>query len=507
MELRQTKGLGPLDHHNRRIGHVHAHFDHRGCHQHAGFARLKSRHRRVFLRWRHLPMDQSNDTFTQRRAEPFEPLFSRGQIHRFAFFNQRTDPIALSPFRHHRAQPVHHLVHAAGADQSRLDRFATGRFFIQHRHVHVAILRQGEGPRNRCGRHHKHIRIRALFAQFKPLAHTEPVLFINNRKAQIRKMHVSLKHRMGANQHLNIARSKCRKLGAPFRPFVASRQDLKHDTRSLRQRLQSLQVLSGQDFSRCHHDTLPARLDRNQQCHESDQGFARPDIPLQKPVHPNVLRHVIGDFGDRPFLRRRRRIGKRPAHFGLQPLIATAGTSAHAPFGRTRKRKRQLMRHQLIISEPRARRMGVSQIADGLRRMCLRHRSRKVWPSFAGKLRGINPFVQHGHQRQGRPAGLEHRLLRHPRRKRIDRFEERNFTDIGLRHDVFRVYHLDDAVEHLDLTRHDACASLGQNTLQIIAPSVEKNDLKAGLRILDLNAIGAPPIARRVMRAHLHLYG
>ena len=44
MQLRQAEALGVLDDHDRRIGHVHADFNHRGGHQHIDLAALETAH-------------------------------------------------------------------------------------------------------------------------------------------------------------------------------------------------------------------------------------------------------------------------------------------------------------------------------------------------------------------------------------------------------------------------------------------------------------------------------
>ena len=49
MHLRQPKPLRMLDHHHRRIRHIHAHFNHRRRNQHIDLAALKPPHRHFFL--------------------------------------------------------------------------------------------------------------------------------------------------------------------------------------------------------------------------------------------------------------------------------------------------------------------------------------------------------------------------------------------------------------------------------------------------------------------------
>jgi hypothetical protein len=79
------------------VGHVHAHFDHRGGHQHAHVARGEKRHHgglfSAFMR------ECSRPTITPGQGGA---SFMRGvalvQVQVFAFFHQRAHPVHLSAF-------------------------------------------------------------------------------------------------------------------------------------------------------------------------------------------------------------------------------------------------------------------------------------------------------------------------------------------------------------------------------------------------------------------------
>ena len=49
MQLRKPEALGVFDHHQRCIGHIDAHFNHRRGHQHIDVARRERRHGRGFF--------------------------------------------------------------------------------------------------------------------------------------------------------------------------------------------------------------------------------------------------------------------------------------------------------------------------------------------------------------------------------------------------------------------------------------------------------------------------
>ena len=66
VQLGKTHALGVLDHHERRIGHVDAHLDHRRRDEKLDLARLEGRHRRVLLRTGHAAVHESDPHVRQR---------------------------------------------------------------------------------------------------------------------------------------------------------------------------------------------------------------------------------------------------------------------------------------------------------------------------------------------------------------------------------------------------------------------------------------------------------
>src|SRR6267154_2166208 len=64
-------------------------------------------------------------------------------------------------------------------------------------------------------------------------------------------------------------------------------------------------MLLRKDFGGRHQCHLVAILDGNDRCLKSNDGFSRAHVPLQQTPHGMGLLHVIGNFFQNPFLRRR----------------------------------------------------------------------------------------------------------------------------------------------------------------------------------------------------------
>ena len=63
MQLRQAESVGMLDHHHRRVRHVHADFDDRGRNENLNFAVAETLHHAVFFFAAHAPVQQPHVQF------------------------------------------------------------------------------------------------------------------------------------------------------------------------------------------------------------------------------------------------------------------------------------------------------------------------------------------------------------------------------------------------------------------------------------------------------------
>ena len=132
-----------------------------------------------------------------------ETVFGCGPFNCFTFGDQWADPIGLTTLTHRRLQMLNNLANPASRNHHRVDRLATGWLFIQNRDIHIAILRQRQRARDRGRRHNQNIGHLTFRAQFHALRYAKPMLFVDDRKAQVVKDHITLKHRMGAQKNMN----------------------------------------------------------------------------------------------------------------------------------------------------------------------------------------------------------------------------------------------------------------------------------------------------------------
>ena len=89
---------------------------------------------------------------------------------RFAvFFDPLDGSSNLDVGGNRRLQPGDHLVQPALVDQNRFNRFPPGRFFVEDRHLHIAVRGQRQAARDRgCG-HHQNVYRTPLFTEPKAL--------------------------------------------------------------------------------------------------------------------------------------------------------------------------------------------------------------------------------------------------------------------------------------------------------------------------------------------------
>ena len=351
MELGEAEAFGALDHHDGGVGDVDANLDHRGGDEDAGFAGDESRHGGVLVGRRHLAVDKTHLAVAKRGAEALEAFFGCRHVDRFAFLDQRADPVGLAAFQDRLAQVVDHLVDPARGDQRGLDGFPAGRFFVEDRDVHMAVLGEAEGAGDGRGRHHEDVGLGAFRAELHPLRHAEAVLFVDDGEAEIVELHPLLEDGVGADQDLDIAPGQRREFRVALRALVAARQDLHHHPGGFGEGLKAFEVLAGKDFRGGHEDPLPVVLDRRQEGEEGDEGFSGPHVALEETVHPVGGGHVGVDVAGRKLLRARGPVRERCEDLVAEPAGARGRPPGRAAVGGAGDGQGDLVGEKLIIGE------------------------------------------------------------------------------------------------------------------------------------------------------------
>ena len=103
------------------------------------------------------------------------------------------------------AQRVHHLVQTVLGHHARLDRLAAGRHLVQAADIHLAVIGQRQGARDRRRGHGEEMRRGlALGGQHHPLRHAEAVLFVHHHQREVAIGHGVLEDRMGADEDVDL---------------------------------------------------------------------------------------------------------------------------------------------------------------------------------------------------------------------------------------------------------------------------------------------------------------
>ena len=203
MQLRQPELLGVLDHHHRRVGHVHAHLDDRGREQHTDAVGAEVIHHRLLLPRVH-PAVQQPDAMGREGLLQLREFF-RHRLDarlRVRHFEARINDVGLPSFLQLAADELMHLGQLLVAAQEGADLAAQRGQLIDDRGIQIAVERQPERARNGRGRHDEQVRVTALAQQLFALGHAKLVLLVDDDEAEFRHVKAGGEQRVGADEEL-----------------------------------------------------------------------------------------------------------------------------------------------------------------------------------------------------------------------------------------------------------------------------------------------------------------
>ena len=121
-----------------------------------------------------------------------EPEGSLGVLdgQRLRFLDERIHEIRLPALLHLLPHPLVDLLLVAFAGKVGDHRPAPFRHGPDGGHIEVSECRQGEGPRDRRGRHQKHVGALPFSHDCLPLENAELVLLIDDYQAEVAKFHI-----------------------------------------------------------------------------------------------------------------------------------------------------------------------------------------------------------------------------------------------------------------------------------------------------------------------------
>ena len=300
VQLGEAEALGVLDDHQAGVGHVHAHLDHRGGHQHLELAAHEGLHHRRLDVVLEPPVHQAHRQVGQRGGEHLVGFLGGLQLQRLGLLDQRAHPVGLAALDAGVVDAADHLLAARLGHQLGDDGRAARRQLVEHRHVEVGVVAHRQRAWDRRGRHHQHVRRLAglaLFAQGQALAHAEAVLLVDHRQGQAGQRHRVFDQRVGAHRQQYLAGGEARQGGLALLLLAAAGQP-GHLQPERREPVGELaEVLLGEDLGGRHQHRLAAVLGGLQHGQRGHAGLARAHVALQQALHRVVGGEVAGDLG------------------------------------------------------------------------------------------------------------------------------------------------------------------------------------------------------------------
>ncbi len=320
---------------------------------------------------------------------------------------------ACRPFAEETREARVRLRRALLRDPARDHRLARGGRLLDLRHREVAVHGERERARDRRRGHVEDVR-RAIARDGGALLDAEAVLLVDDRDREVAQLHSGLDEGVRADDDVGGERLLALGLLRRAREQRARDAELEAEVGDREE------VLLGERLGRRHERALPAVLDRAEERVERDDGLARADVALQKPLHRRRAREVAVDLADRLLLVRRERERERLAVAADQVARLAEPWRERALALLDAARDADLEDEQLLEGEPRAAafRLGeVVRAVDGGERVALERE-----PFAFAQLRGQR-VEDVRRERQRKIDDAAHARRRDLLRRRIDRRE------------------------------------------------------------------------------------
>ena len=246
VQLAQTEALGVLHHHQRGVGHVHAHLHHRGGHQNVRLAGGKGRHDGFLLPDLHLAVQHRDPQIgegllLQGSGIGRHGLPLVGEV--VAVAHQRTHDEYLMALGHLltdeavQPRPIP-LVHGKG-----IHPLPSRRKLVDDGHIQIAVDDQRQRPGDGGGGQHQHMGILRLLAKRRPLGHAEAVLLVGDDQSQLLILHILCQQGVGADAKADAAVGESLQNDPPLLGFRRAGQQGTGDAEPGEQRRQIFIVL------------------------------------------------------------------------------------------------------------------------------------------------------------------------------------------------------------------------------------------------------------------------
>ena len=190
VELGDAEAVGVLDHHDRGVGDVDAHLDHRRGDQHVERAGTERGHHRFLFLRRQLPVQQTQAQAGKHLdAEPFVLLGRRAGLDPLRLLDQWADDVGLVAGGDLVADPLPRPPSTSSGPRAQVvvTGVRPGRQLVEHGGVEVAVDGHRRRARDRGGRHDQHVgdgALGPLGPEGGPLLDAEAVLLVDHHDAE-----------------------------------------------------------------------------------------------------------------------------------------------------------------------------------------------------------------------------------------------------------------------------------------------------------------------------------
>ncbi len=149
-----------LDHHHGRVGHIHTDFDDGGRDQNLQLASLKHAHDLVFQIGVEAAVQKSHFQIGENLAAELAVHLDRGlEFALFILCDHRIDHVGLVPGSYLFSDELPHFRRLVVSDAAGRDRRASGRQFVEHAEIEIAVERERKRARNGRRGHDQNIRL------------------------------------------------------------------------------------------------------------------------------------------------------------------------------------------------------------------------------------------------------------------------------------------------------------------------------------------------------------
>ena len=194
---------------------------------------------------------------------------------------------------------------------------------LDARDVEIAVDRQGHRAWNRRRRHDEHVgrKVSALFER-RSLLDAEAMLLVRHDEAERGEGDRLLNQGMRADHDIDIVRldRRVRRLALLLRQ--SSCQEQQPHRQISQQFAELVEMLTRQDFRRCHECALKAVFHRLDERQEGERRLARADVALHETAHRQGKLHVLPNVAPRLFLVLRQPKRQNLTHLARKPARA-----------------------------------------------------------------------------------------------------------------------------------------------------------------------------------------